>query len=117
MMSEAVGQTPDVSPPRPPPERPPIVFVRSENGGTLDCSPKSAKITEKPTAYYWGYDFLFYMELVARFFFAQRKICMALCARMTRTYCFFLKKKKSSMVPIMMTRQGFEVLGMTPVQG
>ena len=46
---------------------------------------------------------------------------MALCARMTRTYCFFLKKKKkkkkSSMAPVLMTRQGFEVLGMTILQG
>ena len=40
MTNEGAEQTPDVSPPRPPSERPPILFVRGRNAGTLDCSPK-----------------------------------------------------------------------------
>ena len=120
MMSEGVEQTPDVSPPRLQPERPPIVLREGRNVGTLDCSPKSANITEKSTAEYWGafagMTIFFYMESVHVFFFCAEKFCMALCARMTRTYCVFWKK--SSMAPFfVMTRQGFEALGMTPVQG
>ena len=53
MMSEGVEQTPDASPPRPL-ERPPIVFVRGETLEPSTARPKSANITEKPTAEYWG---------------------------------------------------------------
>ena len=78
MTNEGAEQTLDVSPPRPPPERPAHSVCEERNAGTLDCSPKSANFTEKPTAKlrgcYWGSCtrmtfFLFYMESVARFFF------------------------------------------------
>ena len=52
-MSEGVEQTPEVSPPRLQPERPPIVFLRGETLEPPDCSPKRANITEKSTAEYW----------------------------------------------------------------
>ena len=41
---------------------------------------------------------------------------MALCARMTRTHCVFLEEEQRGPF-FVMTRQGFEALGMTPVQG
>ena len=49
MMSEGAEQTHDVSPPRLPPERSPIVFVRGETLEPSTARPKSANITEKPT--------------------------------------------------------------------
>ena len=54
MMSEGAEQTPDVSHPRPPPDRPPIVFLRGETLEPSTARPQSANITEKPTADYWG---------------------------------------------------------------
>ena len=50
MMSEGAEQTPDVSPSSTAAHS--VCEVR--NAGTLDCSPKSANITEKPTAECWG---------------------------------------------------------------
>ena len=48
--NEGAEQTPDVSPPRPTPERPSHSVREGRNAGTLDCLPKIANITEKPTA-------------------------------------------------------------------
>ena len=109
MMNEGVEQIPDVSPPRPQPERPPTVFVRG---------PKSANITEKPTAEYWGpfarmTIFSSTWNRLHVFFICAEKLCVAFCGRMTRTY--FLKK--SSMAPVWMTHKDLKSICMAPVQG
>ena len=104
MMSEGAEQTPDVSPPRPPLERPPIVFVRGETLEPSTARPKVRKSMEKQTAKrrgdYWGpyaRRTIFssaWNQLHVFFLNCAEKFSMALCARMTRTYCFFKKKTK-----------------------
>ena len=96
MMSEGVEQTPDVSPPRLQSERPPTVFVRGDTLEPSTARPKSANITEKSTAQYWGafagmaiFSPTWSQLHVVVFFFCAEKICMALCTRVTRTYCVF----------------------------
>ena len=71
MMSEGAEQTPDVSPPRLQPERPPMVFVRGE---TLEPSAARPKVrrSRKSRPQRRNDDSLFYMGSVARFPFAQR---------------------------------------------
>ena len=89
MMNEGVEQTPDVSPPRLQPERPPIALLlaqKCEYHGKIDRRVLGSLRRND--------DFLFYMESVAPFFCAE-KFCMALCARMTRTYCCFWKKSST----------------------
>ena len=65
MMSEGVEQTPD----RPPPERPPIVFVR--------VAQKCEYVTEKPTADYWescaGMTIFSLLRGIGRTFFSLRR--------------------------------------------
>ena len=116
MMSEEAEQTPDVSPPRPPPERPPTVFVRAKRWNPRLLAQK-CEYHEKADCRLLGTlrrndDFLFYVESL--FFFCEEILCFALCARMTRAHCFL---KKRSMAPFLMTRKKFEALGRTPVQG
>ena len=61
-------------------------------------------------------DFLFHMESVARVVLRRENLHGPLCEDDTYILFFFFKKKKAWPL-FLMTRQGFEVFGMTPVQG
>ena len=54
MMSEGVEQTLDVSPPRLPPERPPIVFVRGETLEPSTARPKVRRSRKSRPQIIWG---------------------------------------------------------------
>ena len=108
-MSKGVEQTPDVSPPRLLPERPPIVFVRGE---TLEPSTARPKVRisrksrpqsiigepsqERRFSLPHGVSGTF-------FFFLRREILHGpLCKDDTYILCFLKKKKKktSSVAPV-----------------
>ena len=82
MTNEAAEQIPDVSPPRPPPERPPILFVRGETLEPSTARPEYHGKTDRETQRILlatlrkNDDFLFYMESV--FLIARRKFARPL---------------------------------------
>ena len=103
MMSEGAEQTP-VSPPRPPPERPPIVFVRSETLEPSTARPK-VRISRKSRpqsigdpAQEWRFSLLH--GIGCTFFFAPRKFAWPFVQGWDVRTVFFWRKKKSSMAPV-----------------